>query len=172
MVNKKGGKKHKRGKNHNNASKAIRYKDEKEDQEYAQIKKCKGNCRFDVLCFDGIERSAILCGTMRKRKFVKVDDIVLVSLRDFQDNVCDIIDSYDQSQARKLQSQGLFPNVIKLQEDNEFNEQEDLGIDFIDTISDEEYEEEIKKELDGPQPEGKAKHADVLHSEVIDLDEI
>ena len=42
MVNKKGGKKHKRGKNHNNGSKAIRYKDEKEAQEYAQIKKCKG----------------------------------------------------------------------------------------------------------------------------------
>ena len=172
MVNKKGGKKHKRGKNHNNASKAIRYKDEKEDQEYAQIKKCKGNCRFDVLCFDGIERSAIICGAMRKRKFVKVDDIVLVSLRDFQDNVCDIIDSYDSSQARKLQSQGLFPDVIKLQEDNEFNEKEDLGVDFIDTISDDEYEEEIKKELDEKQPEGKAKHADVLHSEVIDLDEI
>ena len=45
MVNKKGGKKHKRGKNQQNESKAIRYKDEKEDQEYAQIKKCKGNCK-------------------------------------------------------------------------------------------------------------------------------
>jgi translation initiation factor 1A len=172
MVNKKGGKKHKRGKNHNNGSKAIRYKDEKENQEYAQIKNCKGNCRFDVLCFDGIERSAILCGGMRKRRFVKAHDIVLVSLRDFQDNVCDIIDSYDESQARKLQSNGLFPDAIKFQEENEFNETEDLGIDFGDTISDDEYEGDMKQELHGKQPEGKASHVDVLNSDVINFDEI
>ena len=67
MVNKKGGKKHKRGKKDNFQTKELRKKDD--GQEYAQIKTCKGNCRFDVMCFDGIERIATLCGTMRKRKF-------------------------------------------------------------------------------------------------------
>ena len=31
-----------------------------------------------------------------------MNDIVLVSLRDFQDDVCDIIDNYDENGARKL----------------------------------------------------------------------
>ena len=62
MVNKKGGKKHKRNKKQYNEIKQTRFKED--GQEYAQIKKCKGNCRFNVKCFDGIDRDAILCGTM------------------------------------------------------------------------------------------------------------
>ena len=50
---------------------------------------------------------------MRKRKFIGVRDIVLVSLRDFQDNICDIIDSYDESQARKLKEDGHLPKNFK-----------------------------------------------------------
>ena len=49
--NKSGGKKHKRGKKTNIETKVLRYKEE--GQEYAQISKCLGNCRFTVLCFDG-----------------------------------------------------------------------------------------------------------------------
>ena len=41
MPNTKGGKKHKRNKNQNIVSKNLRLKEE--GQEYAQIKKCKGN---------------------------------------------------------------------------------------------------------------------------------
>ena len=65
----KGGKKHKRNKNRELETNIIRIKED--GQEYAQIIKCKGNCRFDVICSDGKSRSAILCGSMRKRKFVK-----------------------------------------------------------------------------------------------------
>ena len=93
MPNVKGGKKHKRNKNQNIQPKNLRLKEE--GQEYAQITRCNGNCRFDVLCFDGKERMAIMCGAMRKRRFVNAKDIVLVSLREWQDTKCDIIDSYD-----------------------------------------------------------------------------
>ena len=91
--NQKGGKKHKRNKNYSTENKVLRIKEK--DQEYAKVSKCKGNCRFDVDCCDGKSRAAILCGAMRKRKFINQGDLVLVSIRDFQDNVCDIIDSYD-----------------------------------------------------------------------------
>ena len=105
MPNIKGGKKHKRNKNHNPAEKTLRLKEE--GQEYAQITRCKGNCRFDVLCFDGKKRMAIMCGAMRKRKFVNANDIVLVSLREWQDSICDIIDNYDENLTRKLKEKGL-----------------------------------------------------------------
>ena len=119
MVNKKGGKKHKKGKKDRFfESKQLRMKEG--GQEYAQIKKCKGNCRFDVFCFDGKERLATLCGTMRKRKFVNMNNIVLVSLRDFEDSKCDIIDLYDDNQVYQLKELKDIPESIKLEGENEF----------------------------------------------------
>ena len=152
MVNKKGGKKHKKGKKSGQfETKQLRYKEE--GQEYAQITRMKGNCRFDVKCFDGKERMAIMCGGMRKRRFVNLQQVVLVSLRDFQDSVCDIIDSYDDNQVRELKEKKEIPDFIKLEEENMFSE--DLGDDDIfdtslppDDISDEEEEEEDGIDLD------------------------
>ena len=125
--NQKGGKKHKRGKKEGYETKTLRLKEE--DQEYAQITACKGNCRFDVKCFDGKERMAVMCGSMRKRQFVNLRQVVLVSLRDFQDSVCDIIDSYDENGARKLKETKELPESFKLGEDNDFLDDFD-GVEF------------------------------------------
>ena len=124
MPNTKGGKKHKRNKKQNDyVEKTLRLKEE--GQEYAQITKCLGNCRFTVMCFDGKERMATMCGGMRKRRFVNQNDIVLVSLREWQDEKCDIIDNYDDNLTKKLKSKGLVPDSIKLDSDKP----NDLDID-------------------------------------------
>ncbi|MBD23888.1 MAG: hypothetical protein CMG46_02630 [Candidatus Marinimicrobia bacterium] len=141
--NKKGGKKHKRGKKDGFETKALRFKED--GQEYAQITACKGNCRFDVNCFDGKERIAILCGTMRKRKYVNLQDVVLVSLRDFQDDKCDIIDTYDDNQVRLLKDGKHIPESIQLGEESEFNEDLD-GVEFTNDFPIEEDEGEIDLE--------------------------
>ena len=121
MPNTKGGKKHKRNKNQSFNEKTLRLKEE--GQEYAQITACLGNCRFTVMCFDGKERMATMCGGMKNRKFVNQNDIVLVSLRDWQDSKCDIIDNYDENLTRKLKDKGLVPDSIKIDSDkpNDFN---------------------------------------------------
>lgn len=130
MPNTKGGKKHKRNKNQNfNDSKNLRLKEP--GQEYAQITRCLGNCRFNVMCFDGKERLATMCGTMRSRKFVNQNDIVLVSLRDWQDEKCDIIDNYDVNLARKLKDKGLVPDSIKLDVDKQYEEDDDDNMGFV-----------------------------------------
>lgn len=126
--NQKGGKKHKRNKNFTNENKYVRIKEE--GQEYAKVSKCKGNCRFDVECCDGKSRAAILCGGMRKRKFINQGDVVLVSIREWQDSVCDIIDSYDESQAKKLKQEKHIPESFKLEEDNPYGDLND-DIDFV-----------------------------------------
>ena len=111
--NKKGGKKHKRGKERWLWNESIRYKED--GQEYAQIKTLKGNCRFDVFCFDGKDhRMGTLCGAMRKRKFVNQNDIVLVSLRDFQDGKCDIIDVYDNSPSPSIKRIKTYPGFYSI----------------------------------------------------------
>lgn len=151
--NQKGGKKHKRNKNYTNENKALRIKED--GQEYAKVTKCKGNCRFDVQCCDGKERAAILCGAMRKRKFINQGDLVLVSIRDWQDDICDIIDSYDESQAKKLKQEKHLPDSFKLTEDNPYENFED-GIEFT---------------MDIP-PEGDLEVELSEDSSDIDLDEI
>ena len=138
--NKKGGKKHKRNKTNDHNTKTLRYKEE--GQEYAKVNRCKGNCRFDVACCDGKERAAILCGKMRKRQFINQGDIVLVSLRDFQDGVCDIIDSYDGNNARKLKEIGEIPDAFKIEEDNEYADDSEDGFDFTNELPPSDDEED------------------------------
>ena len=164
MPNIKGGKKHKRNKNHNPAEKTLRLKEE--GQEYAQIVRCKGNCRFDVLCFDGKKRMAIMCGAMRKKKFVNVNDIVLVSIREWQDSICDIIDNYDVNLARKLKEKGLIPDTIKLDVDNQYSsdDDDDMGVIFSTNMPDSSDEELEKLEKVVPD--------ETTSEEDIDIDDI
>ena len=143
--NKKGGKKHKRGKKDGYETKLLRLKED--GQEYAQIKALKGNCRFDVFCFDGKDRMANLCGAMRKRKFVNLNDVVLVSLRDFQDSKCDIIDVYDDNQVHSLKDMKHIPDSIKLGEENEFTEDLD-GFEFTNDMPDSEGSDEEEGSID------------------------
>ena len=145
MPNTKGGKKHKRNKNQSFNEKTLRLKEE--GQEYAQITACLGNCRFTVMCFDGKERMATMCGGMKNRKFVNQNDIVLVSLRDWQDSKCDIIENYDENLTRKLKEKGLVPDSIKLDVDKQYSsdDEDNMGFVISTDIPDSDEEENIEK---------------------------
>ena len=164
MPNTKGGKKHKRNKKQNDfIEKALRLKEE--DQEYAQITNCLGNCRFTVMCFDGKERLATMCGSMRGRKFINQNNIVLVSLREWQDEKCDIIDNYSDNHTKKLKSKGLVPDSIKLDSDkpNDLDIDDDnMGFVFSTDIPNSDEEEIIKESSSDEESE----------EEKIDIDDI
>ena len=161
MPNNKGGKKYKRNKNQVQENKTTRLKDVNQSQEYAQITKCLGNCRFEVLCFDGKKRMAIMCGKMRKRVFVNAHEIVLVSLREWQDSKCDIIDKYSASDVQKLKQKNLIPKSIKLEEKNDLDDEimdDNLGFVFDysmpndDSLSDKSSSEEESDDTDSDDP--------------------
>jgi translation initiation factor 1A len=169
MPNKKGGKKYKKKKQFNYDTKETRLKEK--DQEYAQIKNCNGNCRFDVLCFDGKQRMAIMCGSMRKRKFVNVHDIVLVSIREWQDNVCDIIDNYNNNDIKKLKKIKHIPENIKTSENNIEDEEimdDNNGFKFsYDIPNESESNSDIESDIDSEdESEGESE------DEKIDLNNI
>jgi translation initiation factor 1A len=44
-----------------------------------------GNGRVEAFCFDGVNRLCHIRGKLRKRVWIGVGDIVLLGLRDFQD---------------------------------------------------------------------------------------
>jgi len=188
----KGGKKRRRGKN-------IVAEDTgllkfEEGQAYGRILKLLGNGRANVECYiwtninkdnkankeNKMEMTMRTCvgkirGKLMKRMWMGMDDIVLVGLRDFQDDRVDIIHKYSYNDALKLKKLEYgIPNVKldKYDDDTEegFDFHEDDDEEFSKTktktktntrtefmsynnlgkmdIDDDSYSSEIEKELD------------------------
>lgn len=135
--NQKGGKKHKKGKKESFQEKKLIYKDPKEDQEYAKVLKVNGSGRYNLFCFDGKDRLGICAGNIKRRVRLVLNDIVLVSLWDFQDNKCSIIHKYENDEVQKLKVQDEFPDNIKLDEENPFLDDSENFFSY-DNPSDEE----------------------------------
>lgn len=53
-----------------------------------------GNGRLEALCFDGSKRLAHIRGKLRKKVWINQGDIILLSLRDYQDEKGDVILKY------------------------------------------------------------------------------
>ncbi|XBW38132.1 hypothetical protein QEN19_003728 [Hanseniaspora menglaensis] len=146
--NVKGGKKGRRGKNENDGQKReLIYKDE--GQEYAQITKMLGNSRVQATCFDGIIRIAHIRGNLRKKAWMSQGDIILVSLRDFQDEQCDVLHKYNLDEARTLKQQGELPENAKIYETDNFGFEDNEEVNFeFGAEDDDEEEEEDDDDLD------------------------
>eukprot|EP01006_Ploeotia_vitrea_P026122 TRINITY_DN59088_c0_g2_i1.p2 TRINITY_DN59088_c0_g2~~TRINITY_DN59088_c0_g2_i1.p2 ORF type:complete len:111 (-),score=6.29 TRINITY_DN59088_c0_g2_i1:382-714(-) len=72
-------------------------------QDFAVVTEVHANCRFSVSCLHHILPTlAILRGKMRKRLWVAVGDIVLVALRDFQPEKCDILLLYNAQERDRI----------------------------------------------------------------------
>jgi len=66
-------------------------------EEYARVLKMLGNRWCYVHCFDGVDRLAYIRNKLKKRTSrINIDDIVLVSIRDFNksEKKCDILHRY------------------------------------------------------------------------------
>ncbi|ODQ81968.1 hypothetical protein BABINDRAFT_160184 [Babjeviella inositovora NRRL Y-12698] len=125
----KGGKNRRRGKNDNyNQKRELIFKDEQ--QEYAQITKMLGNGRVEASCFDGIKRMAHIRGKLRKKVWMAQGDIILCSLRDFQDDQCDVVHKYNSDEARALKSAGELPESAKINETDTFGHDDEDEVNF------------------------------------------
>ena len=100
----KGGSKHKKYARVRDTTEKLNLKELKKEpeQEYAFVVNVLGNCRFELLCYDNKTRLGCLRGKMRKRVWVNKNDCILVGLRDFQDEKCDIIQKYTETQLQFL----------------------------------------------------------------------
>ena len=122
MPNQKGGKKFKKGKKNNNYEKKLIFKSSEDNQEYAKILKVNGSGRYNLFCFDGTERLGICAGNIKRKVRLTLDDIVLVSLWDFQDSKCSIVHKYETDEILKLKNLNEFPTTIQLEENNDFHD--------------------------------------------------
>ena len=125
-------------------------------QMFAQILGSQGECRFRVICSDGVIRLGKLSGYMRKGPRISSGSYVVVSLREFEQEHknCDVI-SYGNPPHHII---SIFKkNDVKLPTDDiEFEESEDefadldqsvnRKFDLPPTYSDNDEEEKNKKE--------------------------
>jgi len=121
----KGGKNRRRGKNENdNEKRELTFKEE--GQEYAQVVKILGNGRLEALCFDGEKRLAHIRGKLRKKVWINQGDIILLSLREYQDQKGDVILKYSADEARSLKAYGELPESAKINETDTYGHE---GVD-------------------------------------------
>ncbi|PQE07155.1 eukaryotic translation initiation factor 1A protein [Rutstroemia sp. NJR-2017a BVV2] len=167
----KGGKNRRRGKNENdNEKRELVFKEEGQgtyhptpisttphslppltpNPEYAQVLKMLGNGRLEALCFDGSKRLAHIRGKLRKKVWINQGDIILLSLRDYQDEKGDVILKYSSDEARALKAYRELPDTAKINETDTYGPGDDndpCNFDFAEDDSDSEEEE-----ADGAKP--------------------
>lgn len=115
VKNTKGGKKSKRQKNGPSRERELIYC--VEDQYYARIIKQLGDGRFECQIFNSDQDTNVngkICGSMRKRVWINIGNIVLVSSRNFNSSNCDIIHKYTDNEAQCLKNYGEIPSNINL----------------------------------------------------------
>lgn len=90
--------------------------------------------------FDSEKKLGIIRGSIRKKKYknnVTVGCLVIVGLRDFEKDKCDILHVYNNDEVRKLRKQGDIPSVAV---STELTESVAEGVEFCDEFSDEDNE--------------------------------
>lgn len=147
----KGGKNRRRGKNENDVNKReLVFKED--GQEYAQVLKMLGNGRLQAYCFDGENRLCHIRGKLRRRVWINTGDIILVGLRDYQDNKADVILKYKADEARNLKTYGELPENAQI---NEAAEEDDVGVEFGNL-------DEEEEEVEGAKASGKGGAYDIV----------
>ena len=150
----KGGKTRKKTKNQDFARRALTQKED--GQEYALVSKMLGSSRIECLCADQKKRLCLIRGKMKNRVWIKVGDLVLVSLRDFEPDKGDVILKYSPEEYKDLKKMGALPDTLKM--DVEAQNDSDDEVEFQDSgardnqkagvLPDSDDEEEKKEEVD------------------------
>jgi len=69
----------------------------------------------------------------KKKVWINKDDIILVSLRDFEDGKCDVIHKYTPDEIAQLKKSGKLPTKATINDENEpenASDAEDIGFTF------------------------------------------
>jgi len=122
----KGGKSKRRGPNAE-----ITTEERKETgQEYAQVTRMLGSGHLEAQCFDGKTRVCHIRGRMRKKTWIAQGDIILIGLREFQDDKADVIHKYSADEARRLKAEGQIPDAAKLNTTDKMDDDDSCVFDF------------------------------------------
>ena len=113
----KGGKKKRRCKNEVQVKRSLVLAEE--DQAYAKVIKMLGNARLQADCYIKLSdgqfkmetKVCLIRGSMRKRVWINSGDVVLVSIREFDNSKGDVIHKYEPDEVSKLIRKKHMPSI-------------------------------------------------------------
>lgn len=130
-----GGKKKKRCKNKNTDNtltiKKLTFKEESQD--YALVTKMLGDGRLLATTENYIDILCIIRGKLRKRVWINVGDLILISYRDFQTKKADVILKYNEYEISELKRIGELNSLNNNSKTSFDDDKDDCVFDF-DTI--------------------------------------
>jgi translation initiation factor 1A len=97
---------------HGEANIRVKMPDRRINEMFALAKQLLGGRRVTVLCEDGEERMARIPGKMRRRQYVRENDLIIVWPWDFQPSKADVKHRYTKTQAMYLSRKGLLNEVV------------------------------------------------------------
>ena len=113
----------------------------KEDgQEYAQVTKMLGGSQVEVYCFEEqIKRKCHIRGKMTKKVWISIGDIILISTRDYEKSVGDVIHKYLPQESMNLKSYGEIPETVKIDGQTGNDKDDDIIFDEDGDVDDTSY---------------------------------
>jgi len=110
-------------------------------EEYAKISKMLGDRRVMSVLPDSTEVICVIPGRFRKRCWMTLGDVILISSREFQDGRYDVLHKYKTEEIRHLEKMGEIPkffldSLATCDEESNQNgfafedENKDAGFDF------------------------------------------
>lgn len=133
MPNKTGGKNYKKSKHGDDDN--VVFIERQEDQQYGRVVRVLGNGNMLIYCNDNKERICHIRGAIRKRVWINLGDVVLVSLRDFGEaDRGDILAKYEPKHYSKLKKEpgvnAILFNNLEGKGATGPEEEDDEGIEF------------------------------------------
>jgi translation initiation factor 1A len=131
VKNSSGGNKAKNKARKNYQTSSPRYENLKptEDQCYALITSVYGGGRYQVKFKDDTKRIGVCCGKLKRGRRPKMGDLVCISLRDFQEDKCDILYLYSPEDLSVLMKHDVDVQIFCNSVDTSFYSQ-DVAIEF------------------------------------------
>ncbi|MCD6382834.1 MAG: translation initiation factor eIF-1A [Thermoplasmata archaeon] len=87
----------------------VKLPDRKKGEMFAIVDQALGGARMRVICQDGKVRMGRVRGKYKKRMWIRVGDLLIVQPWEFQDEKCDIVYRYTNTQAINLKRRGYLP---------------------------------------------------------------
>ncbi len=90
----------------------VPYPDRSDGQMFAIAENMLGGARVRVICEDGKSRLGRIPGKLKKRMWIREDDLLIVEPWDFQDEKCDIKYRYTRTQVNYLRKKNDLPDSL------------------------------------------------------------
>ena len=86
----------------------------KKGEMFAIAEQLMGGSRLKIICEDGKSRLARIPGKMKKRRWIRTGDLLIIKPWDFQDEKADVVRRYTKTESSNLSRRGVIPDSINV----------------------------------------------------------